>query len=145
MSKPVNDTTPTLSRAWLGILSLTFSKQGCGFEAKCYCKTCLAIAACWISPLLCIAQLLPGGLKSLVSERDSWAPESLQAGRKKVLIRSPHLLSSTHTHPSLGLLVFHSSVACCEYLGGIKKQKLDYSKNFLNYFSDFHTSIYIVR
>lgn len=26
MSKPANDTTPTLSRAWLGILSLTFSK-----------------------------------------------------------------------------------------------------------------------
>lgn len=73
MSKPVNDTTPTLSRAGLGILSLTFSKQGCGFEAKCYCKTCSAVAACWISPLLCIAQLLPGGLKSLVLERDSWA------------------------------------------------------------------------
>lgn len=108
MSKPVNDTTPTLSRAGLGILSLTFSKQGCGFEAKCYCKTCLAIAACWISPLLCIAQLLPGGLKSLILERDSWAKESLQASRKKVLVLSPHLLISTHTHPSLGLLVSHS-------------------------------------
>lgn len=42
----------------------------------------------------------PRRVESLVLERDSWAKESLQAGRKKVLIPSSYLLSqSTHTHP----------------------------------------------
>lgn len=107
MSKLANDTTPTLSRAGLAILSLTFSKQGCRWEAKCYCKTCLAVASCWISPLLCTAQLLPGGLKSLVLERDSWAKESLQAGRKSYTLFPPPV--SVHPHLSSGFLVLHSS------------------------------------